>query len=109
MGCWNMGGGWQACHQFLINVLNYVSKLVSEDSTVTDGEALGVIALQLMAVVVSDLENDPWYARLVTLPESLQFNDRNDWFCSEARSFVCSRMFMMSELTKVRTRRTQKV
>ncbi|CAK9232731.1 unnamed protein product [Sphagnum troendelagicum] len=61
----------QACHQFLINVLNYVSILVSEDSTVTDGEALGVIALQLMAVVVSDLENDPWSRGLKRSEQSL--------------------------------------
>jgi hypothetical protein len=104
-----MAGGWQACHQFLINVLNYVSILVSEDSTVKDGEALGVIALQLMAVVVSDLKNDPWYARLATLSESLHLNDKIIGFAQRQESFVCSRMFMMSELTKVRTRRTQKV
>ncbi|CAM6059330.1 unnamed protein product [Sphagnum tenellum] len=60
-----------ACHQFLINVLNYVSILVSEDSTVTDGEALGVIALQLMAVVVSDLKNDPWSRGLKRSEQSL--------------------------------------
>ncbi|XP_024384261.1 E3 ubiquitin-protein ligase PRT6 isoform X2 [Physcomitrium patens] len=44
----------KACHLFLLNVLDEVRKLVGKDDTATAGEALGVTALQMMAVLVSD-------------------------------------------------------
>lgn len=39
---------------FLLNVLDEVRYLVKESTTATAGEALGVTALQMMAVLVSD-------------------------------------------------------
>lgn len=39
---------------FLLNVLDEVRSLVKESKTATAGEALGVTALQMMAVLVSD-------------------------------------------------------
>jgi len=39
---------------FLLNVLDEVRHLVKESRTATAGEALGVTALQMMAVLVSD-------------------------------------------------------
>jgi hypothetical protein len=45
---------FQACHLFLLNVLDEVRYLVKENVTATAGEALGVTALQMMAVLVSD-------------------------------------------------------
>lgn len=50
----------QACHLFLLNVLDEVRFLVERDTTVTSGEALGVTALQMMAVLVSDSRNNLW-------------------------------------------------
>lgn len=47
----------KACHLFLLNVLDEVRFLVGEETTATAGEALGVTALQMMAVLVSDSRN----------------------------------------------------
>jgi hypothetical protein len=47
----------QACHFFLLNVLDEVRFLVGVETTATAGEALGVTALQMMAVLVSDSRN----------------------------------------------------
>lgn len=44
----------QGCHQLLWNVLHYVSSLVTDESTATAGEALGVIALQMMGLALQD-------------------------------------------------------
>ncbi|KAG0560005.1 hypothetical protein KC19_10G146700 [Ceratodon purpureus] len=44
----------KACHLFLLNVLDEVRCLVKENVTATAGEALGVTALQMLAVLVSD-------------------------------------------------------
>lgn len=54
-----MGIGKQACHLFLMNVLSEVKNLVKEERTATAGEALGVTALQMMAVVLSDRRDNP--------------------------------------------------
>jgi len=43
---------------FLLNVLDEVRHLVEESITATAGEALGVTALQMMAVLVSDSRNN---------------------------------------------------
>ena len=48
----------QACHLFLLNVLDEVRFLVGVETTATAGEALGVTALQMMAVLVSDSRNN---------------------------------------------------
>jgi hypothetical protein len=45
---------YQGCHQLLWNVLHYVSTLVTDESTATAGEALGVIALQMMGLALQD-------------------------------------------------------
>ncbi|KAG0566256.1 hypothetical protein KC19_7G050000 [Ceratodon purpureus] len=48
----------KACHLFLLNVLDDVRFLVDVETTATAGEALGVTALQMMAVLVSDSRNN---------------------------------------------------
>lgn len=49
-----MGIICQACHLFLLNVLDEVRSLVQRDITATAGESLGVTSLQMMSVLVSD-------------------------------------------------------
>lgn len=56
---------FQACHLFLLNVLDEVRYLVKKNITATAGEALGVTALQMMAVLVSDSRDN---IRLVIKP-----------------------------------------
>lgn len=47
----------QACHLFLMNVLKDVMHLVKLDSSATCGEALGIVALQMLAVLLSDVRH----------------------------------------------------
>jgi len=47
----------KACHLFLLNVLKDVMHLVNLDSSATCGEALGVVALQMLAVLLSDVRH----------------------------------------------------
>ncbi|XP_024397713.1 E3 ubiquitin-protein ligase PRT6 isoform X2 [Physcomitrium patens] len=68
----------KACHLFLLNVLDEVRFLVERDTTVTSGEALGVTALQMMAVLVSDSRNNLWDADL-----KAQFPDSVDEYPTE--------------------------
>lgn len=47
----------QACHLFLMNVLKDVMYLVKLDSSGTCGESLGIMALQMLAVLLSDVRH----------------------------------------------------
>jgi hypothetical protein len=60
----------EECHQLLWNVLNYVSALVMNDSTVTACESLGVIALQMMGLALQDRRDSS--ERFATSSETLQ-------------------------------------